>query len=215
MSFPFIPSKKVEVPEINYKNKIILNPKNTALIIVDMQNDFVNEKGNLTVPAAKETVPQIKKLLLSARKAQVPVIYTQDTTKENDPEFEIWPEHCRENTWGWEIIPELKPRQNEIVCRKLRYDGFYGTWLEHYLSRIWKVENLVIVGTVSNICVLHTAASAGLRWYKVIVPADGISALSEFDQALTLSQISNLYSGTVVKSSDGIFFKSSSFERNE
>ena len=75
MSFPFIPSKKVEVPEINYKNKIILNPKNTALIIVDMQNDFVNEKGNLTVPAAKETVPQIKKLLLSARKAQVPVIY--------------------------------------------------------------------------------------------------------------------------------------------
>ncbi|HZX11142.1 MAG TPA: isochorismatase family cysteine hydrolase [Acidobacteriota bacterium] len=208
MSFPFIPNKKVEVPDINYEDKITLSSQKTALIIVDMQNDFVKEKGNLKVPAAKETVPKIKKLLQSARKSNVPVAYTQDTMREDDPEFDIWPEHCKENTWGWEIIPELKPKDNEVVCRKLRYDGFYGTWLEHYLSHIWKVENVVIVGTVSNICVLHTAGSAGLRWYKVVIPADGISALSEFDQALTLSQVSNLYSGIVLKSTEGITFKS-------
>ncbi len=207
MSFPFIPNKKVEVPEIAYKDKITLHPKNTALIIVDMQNDFVKEKGNLVVPAAGETVPRIRKLLTSARKSGVPVAYTQDTMREDDPEFDIWPEHCMENTWGWEVIPELKPEKNELVCRKLRYDGFYGTGLEHTLSHVWKIENVVIVGTVSNICVLHTAASAGLRWYKVIVPADGISALTEFDQALTLSQVSNLYSGIVVRSTKDVVFK--------
>jgi len=207
MSFPFIPNKKVEVPEITYKDRVTLDSQNTALIIVDMQNDFVKEKGKLVVPAARETIPGIKNLLSSARKAGVPVAYTLDTMKEDDPEFEIWPEHCKENTWGWEVIPELKPRQDELICPKLRYDGFYGTGLEHTLSHVWKVENVVIVGTVSNICVLHTASSAGLRWYKVIIPADGISALTEFDQALTLSQVSNLYSGIVVKSTEDVVFK--------
>jgi len=207
MSFPFIPNKKVEVPEITYDDKVTLHSKKTALIIMDMQNDFVKEKGKLVVPAARETIPGIKKLLFSARKEGVPVAYTLDTMKEDDPEFDIWGEHCKENTWGWEVIPELKPRQDELVCLKLRYDGFYGTWLEHTLSYVWKVENIVIVGTVSNICVLHTAASAGLRWYKVIIPADGISAFTEFDQALTLSQVSNLYSGIVVKSTEDVIFK--------
>jgi nicotinamidase-related amidase len=66
------------------------------------------------------------------------------------------------------------------------------------------------VGTVSNICVAHTAASAGLRWYHVVVPADGISALTEFDQALTLRQVSGLYAGNVVRSTKDLVFESSS-----
>jgi nicotinamidase-related amidase len=55
------------------------------------------------------------------------------------------------------------------------------------------------VGTVSSICVLHTAASAGLRWFHVVVPANGVSALTDFDQALTLRQVSWLYVGDVVR----------------
>ena len=65
---------------------------------------------------------------------------------------------------------------------------------------------MVIVGTVSNICVLHTAASAGLRWYHVVMPADGISAYTEFDQALTLHQVGSLYNGSIVKSMKDITF---------
>ncbi len=68
------------------------------------------------------------------------------------------------------------------------------------------IETLVIVGTVSSICVLHTAASAGLRWYNIVVPADGISALTDFDQAMTLRQVSTLYTGTIVKSCSDIIF---------
>ena len=105
-----------------------------------------------------------------------------------------------------EVADEIKPEPGDLICPKNRYDGFYGTWLEHFLGRVWHVENLVIVGTVANICVLHTAASAGLRWYRVIVPADGVSALTDFDQALTLRQVSWLYAGSVVKSVAGVEF---------
>lgn len=207
MSFKFIPGDKVEVPEIPYKKSIALPASQTVLIIVDMQNDFVKQGGSLLVPSALETVPRIQGLLESARDTGVRVVYTQDTMFEDDPEWEIWPEHCRIDTWGWEIIDELKPLSDDLICRKNRYDGFYGTWLDHFLSRVWKRNNLVIVGTVSNICVLHTAASAGLRWYHVVMPADGISALTEFDQALTLRQVSSLYTGDVLKS-----FRDLSFE---
>lgn len=206
MSVPFVPGKNVEVPEINFQSDVVLPAGKTALIVVDMQNDFVKQGGSLVVPDAAATIPNIQRLLAAARSAGVPVAYTQDTHFDNDPEWAIWPEHCRHATWGWEIVDELAPQPNDLICQKSRYDGFYGTWLEHFLGSVWKVENLVIVGTVSSICVLHTAASAGLRWYNVVVPADGTSALTEFDQALALRQISWLYTGQVCRSVDEIRF---------
>ena len=206
MAFKFVPGKTVEIPEIPYREEISLPAGKTAVIVVDMQNDFVRKGGSLLVPAAMETVENIRNLLEKARKAGVKTIYTQDTQIENDPEFDIWPRHCVKGTSGWEIIDELKPQSGDLICQKNRYDGFYGTWLDHFLGRIWKIEHLVIVGTVSNICVLHTAASAGLRWYHVVIPANGISALNEFDQALTLRQVSSLYAGDVLKSFNSIHF---------
>jgi nicotinamidase-related amidase len=207
VNIPFIPGKNVEVPEISFTSEITLPASQTALIVVDMQNDFVKEGGTLVVPDAAATIPNIQQLLSAARSATVPVAYTQDTHFDNDPEWAIWPEHCRHGTWGWEIVNELAPQPDDLICQKSRYDGFYDTWLEHFLRSVWKVENLVIVGTVSNICVLHTAASAGLRWYNVVVPANGISALTEFDQATALRQISWLYTGRVCHGVSDIRFE--------
>jgi nicotinamidase-related amidase len=207
MAFNYTPSGKVEIPEISYKDSVALPAASTALIIVDMQNDFVKEKGNLCVESAQLTVPNIQSLRKAAKDAGVHVAYTQDTAKEGDPEFDIWPAHCLQGSWGWQIIDELAPDSKDLVCPKNRYDGFYDTWLDHFLTRIWKVKNVVIVGTVSNICVAHTAASAGLRWFHVVIPADGISALTEFDQALTLRQVSTLYAGEVVKTTSAIRFE--------
>ncbi len=207
MSFNFLPLNKVDIPEIPIKKNITLASSKTALIIVDMQNDFVKDKGSLLVPSAKETVSNIKKLIVDARSKNAVVCYTQDTHFKDDKEWKIWPKHCEKDSWGWEIIKELKPNKNEMVFQKNRYDGFYGTTLNHYLSNVWKIENIVLTGTVSNICVAQTAASAGLRWYNIIIPADSISSLTEFDQALTLRQVSFLYNGIIVKSSKDIKFK--------
>ncbi len=195
----------VEVPEYKVVDRITLPSNKTAVIVVDMQNDFVKPNGKLYVPTAGETVKPIRKLLEKARMKNVKIFYTQDTHYENDPEYEIWGEHVKHGTWGWEIIDELKPTGRDIVIMKTRYDGFYGTPLDDLL-RVYNIEYTVIVGTVANICVLHTAASAALRWYKVVIPIDGISALTEFDLHATLRQVSWLYKGVIVRSTNGIEF---------
>jgi len=209
MSINFVPQDNVEVPELKFENNILLNPGNTALIIVDMQNDFVRDDGSLFVPSAKLTIENISNLVEQARNEKVKIVYTQDTHLDNDKEWKIWPKHCKKGSYGWKIINELLPEKNDLVIEKNRYDGFYETPLEHYLTHVWDIQNLVIVGTVSNICVAHTAASAGLRWYSLVIPANGISSLTDFDQAMTLRQVTSLYAGKIVKSCDDIFFSMS------
>ena len=189
----------VEVPEYEVHEEVRVDPTKTALIIVDMQNDFVKEGGTLVVPDAEATVPTIKGLLDSARESRIKVVFTQDTHNEGDPEWEIWPEHVREGSWGWEIVEELKPLEDEVVIRKVRYDAFYGTHLDHFL-RIWEVDTLIICGTVANICVHYTAASAALRWYGVIIPKDATSALDPFDLEASLRQTSFLFAGRITTS---------------
>ncbi|MBN1248828.1 MAG: cysteine hydrolase [Anaerolineae bacterium] len=207
MDVEFVLRGHVEVPEIPITETVVLPADRAAIVVVDMQNDFVKPEGSLTVEAAQEIVPFIRLLLEKARMSRVRIAYTQDTAVPEDPEFDIWPSHCLEGTWGWEIIEELKPHPEDKVFKKNRYDAFYDSGLDHYLTRLWKVEHLVIVGTVSNICVLHTAASAGLRWFHVVVPANGIGALTAFGQALTLHQVSSLYNGDVVQSVEHVHFQ--------
>jgi nicotinamidase-related amidase len=189
----------IDVPGYEIYEEVWVDPARAALMIVDMQNDFVKEGGSLLVPEAKGTIPKIKGLLDLARGSGMKVVFTQDTHTEGDPEWEIWPEHVREGSWGWEIVEELEPREGELVIRKVRYDAFYGTHLDHYL-RVWGVDTLIICGTVANICVHYTAASAALRWLDVVIPRDTTSALERFDLEASLRQTSFLFAGKVTGS---------------
>jgi nicotinamidase-related amidase len=192
----------IEIPEPTVESRVEVVPETAALVIVDMQNDFVDPAGALCVAAAAATVPAIARLRDFARAHGMPVVYTQDWHSDDDPEFAIWGRHAVGGTWGAEIVPQLAPGTRDLVVRKLRYDAFYDTPLEHELRRRG-VGTLIVTGTVSNICVLHTAGSAALRWFRVIVPVDAISALTEFDQRAALRQISFLYRGVLVRS-DGV-----------
>ena len=189
----------VEVPQYETHEEVRVDPAKTALIVVDMQNDFVKEGGTLVVPDAEATIPKIKNLLDLARGNGIKVVFTQDTHNEGDPEWKIWPEHVREGSWGWEIVDELKPLEDELVIRKVRYDAFYGTHLDHFL-RLWRTDTLIICGTVANICVHYTAASAALRWYDVVIPRDATSALDPFDLEASLRQTSFLFTGKITSS---------------
>jgi nicotinamidase-related amidase len=189
-------SRSLEVPEYDVHEEVRVDPKRTALVVVDMQNDFVRQDGSLFVPDAEATIPAISGLLELARAHHMPVVYSQDTHRDGDPEWRIWPEHAREGSWGWEIVEELAPAEDETVIRKVRYDAFYGTPLDHLL-RLWGIGTLVICGTVANICVHYTAASAALRWYDVVIPRDAISALNEFDLESSLRQTAFLFAGRV------------------
>ena len=189
-------TRLIEIPEYQVEAPVRVDPARTALVVVDMQNDFVHQGGGLLVPDAEATIPAIRSLLELARAHGVRVVYSQDTHRDGDPEWKIWPEHAREGSWGWEIIDELSPAGDEVVLRKLRYDAFYGTPLDHLL-RLWGVDTLVICGTVANICVHYTAASAALRWYGVVIPRDAISALDPFDLEFSLRQTAFLFAGRI------------------
>ena len=192
-------TRSVEVPEYEVHGEVRVDPVRTALVVVDMQNDFVKEGGTLVVPDAEGTIPEIQQLLSLARESGMKVVFSQDTHAEGDPEWEIWPEHAREGSWGWEIVSDLAPRNDELVVRKVRYDAFYGTHLDHFL-RLWDVDTLIVCGTVANICVHYTAASAALRWYKVIIPKDATSALDPFDLESSLRQTAFLFNGVITQS---------------
>lgn len=192
----------VEVPEHAVEAEVVVDPRTTALIVVDMQNDFVKPGGALVVGGAEGTLPAIGHLLALARGEGMRVFFTQDTHREGDPEFPIWGRHVLEGSWGWEIVPELRPRPEERVIRKLRYDGFFGTSLDHEL-RLAGVRTVIVCGTVANICVLHTAGSAALHGYRVVLPVDAVSALTPFDHQAALRQVSFLYRG-VLTTSEGI-----------
>jgi nicotinamidase-related amidase len=192
--------RTIEVPEYEVQAGVRVDPRRTALIVGDMQNDFVKEGGTLVVPGAEGTIQPIRALLDLARGSGMKVVFTQDTHSDGDPEWEIWGEHCREGSWGWQVVDELAPREDEAIVRKPRYDAFYGTQLEHML-RQWGVDTLIICGTVANICVFYTAAGAAMRWFNVVVPKDCISSFNDFDMEASLSQTATLL-GEVVGSGD-------------
>lgn len=198
---------EIRVPQISEEKEIELDPRNTAVIIVDMQNDFVKKGGKLYVPGAEKTIEPINDLIKKARNSSVIVIYTQDWHMKDDPEFKIWGEHALAGTWGAEIVDELKPEKDDFIIKKYRYDAFFETPLD-YILRVKNIKNIVISGTVANICVLHTAGSAALRWYNVIMIKDGISALDDFDYYSTLRQVDFLYKGKITTSA-GIKFNNS------
>ncbi len=197
--------KTVEVPGIKIMERVAVPSRSSALVVVDMQNDFAHPEGRLFSRSSREIIPVIAKLMERARASGARIIYTKDTHYPDDPvEFPIWGPHVVKGTWGWEIVEELKPKEGDIVIEKMRYDAFFGTPLDHVL-RMYGISDLVITGTVANICVLHTVASARLRLYNVYVPIDAVAALNEFDYAAALRQMDFLYK-VALTYSEGVHF---------
>lgn len=192
---------QVSIPEFKIHDEIQVDPSKTALIVVDMQNDFCLPDGSLFIKEAPETFDAIEQLLTFARNNAMHIFFTQDWHSTEDPEFDIWGAHAVAGTWGAEFVDQLKPMHNEKehVIQKVRYDAFYGTHLEHLL-KLHGVETVIICGTVANICVHYTAASAALRWYNVVVPIDAISAITPFDKISTCHQVASLFTGYVTRS---------------
>lgn len=198
---------EIQVPESQILTRVSLKAANTAVLVADMLVDFVSPQGKLFVPEAPKTVGPIRGLIRKARAAGALVIFVQDWHRPDDPEFSVWGPHAVQDSPGTRIIPELAPTGKDHVVRKRTYDPFFGTDLDLIL-RQKSVQNLIVTGTVANICVLHAVSSADLRGYQVFVPVDTISALNPFDYQAALRQISFVYQGTLTYST-GISFRKS------
>ena len=169
----------------------------SALLIVDMINDFVHPEGALVVPDAAQIVDYIISLIEEAQGKGIPVIHVTDSHEPDDTEFENWPPHAITGTWGSRVIDELDARGKTHMVLKTRFSGFFETELDELLSDL-RVEHVVITGTVTNVCVYATALDAAMRGYHVTVPEKGVAGLSDENHKFALKQIVDVVGGEVV-----------------
>ena len=166
----------------------------TALVVVDVQNEFADPNGGLSVADGAAVVPvineEIERVLVSGGR----VVYTADWHPESTPHFAkdggIWPVHCVADTWGAEFHPDLSvagPTIRKGVGGEDGYSGFTvrdpesgettATGLDALL-RDRGVERLVVVGLATDYCVQATAIDGAGAGYATTVLADGIRAVN-------------------------------------
>ena len=168
-----------------------------ALVIVDMLNDFVDEKGALYCgETAREIVPFVREKLETARKQGDAVIYLQDAHDEDDREFEKFPKHCVAGSWGSRIIDALKPLPEEKVIPKKRYSGFYGTDLENVIKKTG-ADDIEVVGVCTSICVMDTVGGLANRDYTISVPVKGVADFDPEAHQFALKRMKQLYGAEV------------------
>ncbi len=162
-----------------------------ALLIVDMLNDFVREGATLEVPMAREIIPNIQRLLATARREGWEIVFVCDAHAPDDPEFRNWPPHAVRGTEGAQVIAELAPREGERVISKTTLLGFYDTDLEAHL-RSREVKELLLTGCVTNICIYYIAIEAAVRGYRVRVPGDSVAPLDVQEGEFALGQMEKI-----------------------
>ena len=154
-----------------------LDKKESALVIVDCQHDFMSPGAPLENPLAMEKLPNIVAAKKWAYENGIPVIYTKEVHRRQKIDFGLEmergdPEHCVETSGGEEIIDELKPDlDKDFVVEKRRYSGFYMTDME-ILLRSLGVKTLILTGFDTNVCVYATALDAQFRGFRVIALSD-------------------------------------------
>ena len=163
----------------------------SALLIIDMLNDFIDTKGSLVVPGAERIVPRVQKILAEAREQGIPVIYITDSHREDDHEFRFWPAHAVSDTWGGEVIEALHPQPGDYIIPKRRYSAFFGTDLDTYLRELG-TNKLYLTGVLTNICVYVTALDAAMRNYEVAVFKDAVASLSEDTDRFIFQQLEDV-----------------------
>lgn len=165
-----------------------MNKPNKALLIVDMLRDFIDEGAPLQVPAGKWIIENIAGEIRYAREKNRPVIYVCDRHPPDDPEFEVWPPHAVRDTPGAEIVDALAPQTGDHVVEKTGYSGFFRTRLEELLDEL-EIDEVLICGVLTNVCVLYTAVDALQRGIRVIVPETCVAGLTEEDHKCALRQL--------------------------
>jgi nicotinamidase-related amidase len=181
-------------------------PEAQGLLVVDMQNDFVREGAPQEVPDARKIVPTIRRLLGAFRGAGRPVFYTRFVAGPRRTLMWAWSPECDDRTrscWpgvrrryravegereGPAVVDELAPRSGDVVIDKYGYSGFFRTPLADAL-RAHHVEQVVVTGTVTQICVEDTVRGGFHEGFEMVVVRD---AVASFDPELHRATLRNL-----------------------
>jgi nicotinamidase-related amidase len=165
-----------------------------ALIIVDMLKDFVD--GKLANPKAQAITEPLQRLLVRAREDGWVVVFSNDAHSPGDPELKIWGEHAMAGDPGAEVIEELTPREGEIVSEKHHYGAFDDTGLDEQLKERG-VDEVVITGQHTHICVRHSSYGALIRGYEITIPRDAVCGFEGVNEEDALEYLTATYGATV------------------
>lgn len=157
----------------------------SAVIVIDVANDFVNpggviaEAGGTDYQArARAIVAPLARLLDAARATGVMVLYATDAHGESDTELRKFPPHSMKGTWNAAIVPELAPKQGDVVIEKTTYSPFVCTNLDDVL-RSRGIERLYVTGLHTDCCARHTSGDAFQRGYDLVWVTDALQAFTE------------------------------------
>jgi len=178
-----------------------------ALLIVDLQNDFVRQGAAMEVPDARLTIPHNKRLIAFFRQAGFPIIYTRFISGPHHTLVYEWSPQldppllaCQRGHFRYfpdvdktldctEVIDELQPQPGDYIVDKYGYGAFHRTNLDDILQSLG-VESLVVTGTVTQICVDETSRGAFNHGYKTTTVSDAVSSYLPDLHAATLKNLS-------------------------
>lgn len=220
---PAIRAKERSVTILSAKSEPLeIDLRQTAVVVVDMQNAFASKGGLLDIAGADisgtpSVIHCIQELLVAARCAGVPVVYLQMGYKpdlsnsggagspNSRKELAMHLMTCRpelrgklltEGTWDFEIVDELKPQEGDLVVLKTRYSGFAGTTLDSLL-RTRGIRYLFLTGIATNVCVESTLRDAYFLDYWPILIADAtLQAGPPEMQSATLFNVETFFGWT-------------------
>lgn len=174
-----------------------IHASNTALLVIDMERDFIDVGAVQETPGGRELVPLINRLIAWARRSSIPVIFTHEMHRDDKSDYgielEFDPVHCLEGTPGCELTDGLDVQPHDYrILNKRRYDCFLGTDLD-LLLRSKRIENLICCGVTAHVCVMSTVFTARNLDYRVIVPRDAIAGVTPAHYAAALLCMSDVF----------------------
>jgi len=186
---------------MKYRDTIQLHTTD-ALIIVDVQNDFL-PGGNLAVPHGDEVVPAMNSYVRAFEKSELPIFATRDWHPSDHCSFKaqggIWPPHCVQGSQGAEFASDLQLPEGAVIIstatepEKEAYSGFGGTALHDRLQAL-NIERLFIGGLATDYCVLSTVKDALSLGYEVYLLEDASRAVNvnPHDEQKAIAEMVNL-----------------------
>ncbi len=182
---------------------LTLDRHSTAVLVVDMLNEFCKQGGAMVLPGYEGLVAPQTTVISAAREIGAPVVFVIDSHRPNvrrERQFLKRARHCIEGEWGTEVIADLAPRADDIYVTKRRYSGFFNTDLDLTLKDL-EVDTVIVMGVVTNICVRSTVHDAFFLGYRVVVPEDCVAATGPREQESSLYDIATHF-GIVSNSAD-------------
>ncbi len=171
--------KKIEPVNVH---RMQLTKDRAALLVIDMQEYFLDPASPTFTCGGLAVLPNVKRLIGAFREASRPVIYTRHVHHPDGSDVGImgwwWEGMCVEGTPESEVHTDIAPLEGEKVVLKHRYSAFYNTDLETVL-RCLGVEDLVVCGIMTNLCCESTVRDAYYRDYRVFFPADATGSVNE------------------------------------